>query len=306
MITSLYIPFTDFTINDKDGQRLLYENLVRSGPAYRLIVHESPSWIEIKSQIFWDRALEIIPSQRAEEYKEIVRRFFSPVTEATPYYTVSGTKYPTANLTSDLRRALSYILIAHDYKARIYEDDILEHSTLSNQLIRNQKVFSEEAISRVKFVESLIAGYQRDSISALSVNNDPRIFKDVMDLLSKEKVKALSDMNHRFGVLNVRKDLLKREIQTLLTQIIKDEWFPYVAQVVGLALSYYVDSGFMARSLNLLSGIAAKALSKYDFREYAPPIQSPNLFRLLNSKGISFFSYKPFNSDFNFFLPPRP
>lgn len=118
MATSLYIPFTDFIINDKDGQKLLYENLVQSGPAYKLIVHESTAWLEIKNQMFWHEALEIIPNKKAEEYKELVYRFFSPVTEAAPYVIIGQEKYPTANLTADLRRVLSYVLIAHDYKSK--------------------------------------------------------------------------------------------------------------------------------------------------------------------------------------------
>lgn len=115
--TSLYIPFVDFQINDMDGQKILYENLVESGPAYKLIVHESPSWLEIRDKM--PGMIQIISGEEAENYKQIVNKFFSPITEAAQYYIVNNNKVPMENLTIDLRRALSYILIAHDYKARI-------------------------------------------------------------------------------------------------------------------------------------------------------------------------------------------
>jgi len=192
-------------------------------------------------------------------------------------------------------------------KARIYEDDILKQKyTLSAQLKKNNKVFSEEAISRVEFVENLIKGYKTDSVSTLSVNRDPRIFGDIMKLLDKEEVKMLSEKNYLFGVLNAKKDILKREIQELLTQIVKNEWFPYVAQATGLALSYYPDLESVRGALVFLTGLGAKVLSKYDFREYTPPVQSPELFELeKNAKGINLFSYTPFNYEISFFLPPR-
>jgi hypothetical protein len=294
-------------MNDKDGQRLLYENLVQSGPAYKLIVHESPAWLEIKNEMFWHEAVEIIPDKKAEEYKQLVNKFFQPITDAVPYYTVGNQRHPTMNLITDLRRALSYILIAHDYKARIYEDDILKQEyTLSDLLKRNREAFSEEAISRVEFVENLIKGYQTDNVPTLSINKDPRIFNDIMDLLSKEEIKLLSDKNYLFGILSVKKDILQREIRELLTKIVKNEWFPYVAQATGLALSYYPNFGPMEKSLSFLAGLGAKILSKYDFSEYAPPIQSPRLLELeKNPKDINFFSYTPFNYEVSIFVPLR-
>ena len=309
MATSLYIPFTNFEINDKDGQILLYENLVQSGPAYKLIVHESPAWLKIKDQMFFHETLEIITNKKAEEYKKIVNEFFSPITEAIPYYEIGNEKHPPANLTTDLRRALSYILIAHDYKARIYEDSILKYNTHLSQLLEKYKeVFSEEAILNVRFVENLLKGYKMDSVSTLSVNNDPRIFRDIMDLLDKAEVKTLSERNHLFGVLAVKKDMLKREIKERLTQIVKNEWFPYVAEFTGLILSYHPDFGLVEKSLSFLSGLGARILGKYDFREYAPPIQSPRLFELEKSNGINVFTYEPFNYHYGIFnarIPTR-
>lgn len=305
-MSSLYIPFIDFVINDEDGHKVLYENLVQSGPAYTLIVHESPVWLEIKDEMPWPEMIEIISNKKAQEYKQIVNRFFSPITEATPYYIIGGKKHPAKNLTTDLSRALSYILIAHDYRARIYEDDILRCDFMLSRLLEeNKKTFSEECVFRVEFVENLIRGYQKDSVSTLSVNKDPRIFNDLMNLLSKEETKMLSEKNYLFGTLSVKKDILKREIQELLTQIVKNEWFPYIAQAAGVALSYHPDLSSVEKILSLLAGAGAKILSKFDFREYAPPIQSPRLFEPVSSRDMNFFSYTPFNYEFAFFAPPK-
>ena len=69
-----------------------------------------------------------------------------------------------------------------------------------------------------------------------------------------------------------------------------------------LALSYYPDLRSVEKILGFLAGVGAKILSRYDFREYAPPIQSPRLFEPVNSNGINFFSYKPFNYEVTFFV----
>lgn len=300
MKTSLYLPFTDFKINGLEGEKILYENLVQSGPAYKLIVHESTSWEEIKDKMPRAEMIEILPNKRAQEYKEVVNKFFSPITEAARYYVIEDKKYPMENLTLDLRRALSYILIAHDFKARIYEDDILKPIELS-EILKRQNVFSEEAIQRVEFVENLIRAYQKDSVSALSVNRDARIFKDLMDLLDKEEIQILSEKDQLFGVIKVQKDMLKREIKERITQVIRNEWFPYLTETAAMALSYVFNIGAMEKALRLLTRVGAKVLSRYDFREYAPPIQSPDLFELVKDSEFT-FSYTPFNYEVKIFI----
>jgi hypothetical protein len=208
-------------------------------------------------------------------------------------------------LTLKLRRALSYILIAHDFKARIYEDDILEPARARFELsetLKKSGVFSEEAIQRVKFVESLIKGYRKDSINTLSVNRDARIFNDLMDLLDKIEIQTLSEKNYLFGVVKAQKDILKREIKERITQIIKNEWFPYlIERATELVLSYVHNLGQMEKALVFLSEVGAKILSKYDFREYAPPVQSPDLFELVKDFEFT-FSYTPFNYEVKVFV----
>jgi len=286
MKTKIYIPFLNFIINRKEGLSILYENLVQSGPAYKLIVHESREWLNIKDKLPNSGMIEIISDKKAEEYKETVNRYFSPILEAGDYKDMF-------NMTMDLRQALSYILIAHDYKARIFEDMILKRKLdLSNKLDSN--TYSEEAINRVKFVEHLLKGYMKDNVETLSINKNPKIFQDLSKLLNMEKIKLLSEKNHKFGILNVKKDILKNEIKNLITDIIKHEWFPYYAQVIPLSLCYIFSQLDMEPALTFITALGTKVLSKYDFREYAPPIQNPALFELSEGPSAS-FKYNLFN-----------
>jgi hypothetical protein len=302
MLTSLYIPFTDFVINDLDGQKILYENLVQSGPSYRLIVHDSPAWWEIRDKMCFSEGLRIISEKEAAHYIEISKKFFSPITEAAPYYEIKGQRFPMSNLTTDLRRALLYILIAHDHGARIYEDDILRlDSSVVEILKRNSETFSQEALSRAEFVEKLLAGYQRDSINTLSVNCDARIFSDLMKLLENEEIKELSSLNYLFGKLNVEKNWIKREIKQKLTEIVQNSKFEYLVKGVALGLSYHPDLESVGKILMFLSEVGAKILSRFDLKEYSPPIEDPQLFKYANLNGINTFSYKPFDYDLSFF-----
>ncbi len=305
MKTSLYLPFVNLQINDEMGEKILYENLVQSGPAYKLVVHESPSWLEIKDNMPDSEMIEVLSEKKAQEYKDAVSRFFSPITETSPTCLINGKIEFTENLTMDLRRALSYILIAHDHKARIYEDDILElELNLSDILIRSG-VFAEDAVKRVELVENLIKGYKKDIIETISVNKDPRIFHDLMDLLDEQEIKALSEGNYLFGFIGVEKDVLKRDVNQKITNVIKNKYLPYLSGGAALALSYILSLRDLEGVLALLAGLGTEILSGYDFREYAPPVQDPQLFRLGKSpSGV--FSYQPFNYDFKIAITKLP
>ena len=311
MTTSLYIPFTEFVINNEDGQKILYENLVQSGPAYKLIVHESPSWLEIKDKMPKRDMVEILSDKKAQEYKGLVDRFFSPVSDNFKYYEANGRIELTENLTLELRRALSYILIAHDFKARIYDHTIIGYtSKLSDRLLNTNKkegkdIFPEEGIKRVKFVENLISGYKTESIPTLSINKDPRIFHDLMDLLDKEEIRMLSEKNQLFGVPKVVKDILVRDIQEGITQIMKHQWFPYLTKAAAITISIIYSESDMDRILIHLSEGGAKLLSRFDFRKVAPPFQDPQLFEYGKADTVS-LSYKPFNYDYKILIPKAP
>ena len=82
--TKLYLPYTDFTINDKQGEQRLLDALISNGPAYKVIVHESDEWHRIKDELLLGDRVEIISSKEADQIKEKVDRFFSPVIEDIP------------------------------------------------------------------------------------------------------------------------------------------------------------------------------------------------------------------------------
>jgi len=197
----------------------------------------------------------------------------------------------TANLFSCYQRALSCFLIAHKYKARIYDEDILTCNLNLSSNLRPNKI-PEDAILPVEFVERLAAGYKTDSIPTLSVNNNCDILKEYYRILSKTDVQNLSKQNYRFGVLNVNKQLLKLELRDKLTEIVQDSWTPLFVDGAMIPLSYLTQD--YTPWIDMLANAGLKILSYYDLREYAPPIQNPQLYQYTHS-GSAVLSYEPFN-----------
>jgi hypothetical protein len=305
MKTTLYLPILDFTINDANGELALYKTLVQSGPSYKLVVHESPQWHKICEEIAGFEDIIILSQKDADHYKDLANKFFSPITEeASPYYFVDGQTRPIANLTSDLRCALSWILIAHDYKARIYDDEIFDVNPNVSSSLQSSGGFSDEAINRAKFVENLLAGYQKNSVDTLSVNKDPEILTKLMNIMDKEEIKDLSCLNYKFGELRAEKNKLKRDVEQKLTEIIKNEWFPEMVGLAAVGISYYPNLATVGPAIGALSAIGAKVLSRFDFREYSPPIEDVNLFTFARPQadGVVTSSYKSFNREYSFFV----
>ena len=50
MKTKLYLPYTDFKINDKQGEKILLESLIVNGPAYKIVVHENDEWQRLQDE----------------------------------------------------------------------------------------------------------------------------------------------------------------------------------------------------------------------------------------------------------------
>lgn len=351
MTSSLYVPLSHFEIlkpHKEEGLKLIYENLVQSGPAYKLVVHDSPEWVALKDKLPWPEMIEIIPNRKAEEYVKTAHEFVVPIMsslgvykrfatdgikfaiEGTPEFDALArdhtsqykTKYGTVAIEgtpdshiiiklNQYRKFLTYLLIAHDYSARILKvgfgwDDSFhlfpEKEQLSadlgskqnRQLKEREKNLSEDDKSRVNFIEGMVNGYEKDAIPTLTVNRDARIFNDLMDLLEKEEVKALSQENSRYNLARVKKSFLKRKIRVLIGDVVKNEWFPYLAGGVSLSLSYFASLNDIEKVLSFLTGLAAKALSKYDFREFAPAIQSGDLFKMASVDGEGIIRIKEF------------
>jgi hypothetical protein len=302
-LTGLYIPLTDFKIKEQDGFKILYNHLIKSGPAYRLIVHESNEWYKIKDQIENPEQIIILDSKEANHYKELSLDFFAPITQAAPYYKdEKGNKCSMLNLAMDLRRALSYILIAHDYKARIYDDDILDYFNPIGGLEQNH--FSEDSLNRVRFVDCLLKGYKKSNIPSISVNQNNSDFKTVRQLLESIEIRELSLLNYCFGEVQIRKNLLVDQVRDKVEAILHNSWFPYVLSGATLGLSYCLNLADIRPALIFLAGISGHALGKIKFEEYIPPIEDPKLFALdaSGSMGLISYSSRSFNNEYTFLI----
>jgi hypothetical protein len=278
----------------------LYDSLIQSGPAYRLIVHESQTWNEIRDQIENPEQIIILSEKEANHYKELSLDFFAPITQAAPYYEDNEGKKSMLNLTMDLRRALSYILIAHDYKARIYGDEILDYFNPIDGLPENP--FSEDSLNRVRFVDCLLKGYKKDRISSISFNQNNDDLKTVRKILEKIEIKELSFLNYSFGEIQVRKNLLVDQVKDKVEAIFHNSWFPYVLSGATLGLSYYFSLADIRPALVFLAGVGGHALGKIKFEEYVPPIQDSKLFSLGANRGLTTYSSRSFNNEYTFLI----
>ncbi len=209
----------------------------------------------------------------------------------------------TSNLISDLSRALSYILIAYDYKARIYEDDILEYYNPIKSLEAGG--FPEDCLNRVRFVDGLLKGYTKTDVSTVYLNRDKADLDNVKKILAQTEMYTLSTLNYQFGEIVVDKKVLTRGITENIEVVLKNEWFPYVIASGVLGLSYFYGLEHVEPILSFLAGAGAKVLSKVNFKEYIPPIQDPNRYSLMSGAGMASFSSQSFNDEYMFLIPKR-
>lgn len=290
--TKLYLPYTDFTINDKQGEQRLIEALISNGPAYKVIVHESDEWHRIKDELLVGDRVEIISSKEAGQIKEKVDRFFSPVIEDIPYLkNGNGNRFPSENMTVELRRVLSYIVIANKKKAWIYENEIIKDSLEEiGYIINNQKYINDEGLNRVKALRDLLQSYTYEAIKYLSVSDNKNIAHDFFDFMDDSLAKELSVSNFNFGI--IKKDIgkLKRDVEEKVTAILESSKFPYLVGGTGLLTSLVGADTIMSIVLSA-AGIIQHALRDVDLREYAPPMARENLFTLRGDRELFSFSY---------------
>ena len=290
--TKLYLPYTDFTINDKQGEQRLLEALISNGPAYKVIVHESEEWHRIKDELLLGDQVEIISSKQADQIKEKVNRFFSPVIEDIPYLKDgNGNPVPSENMTVELRRVLSYIMIASKKKAWIYEDEIIKDSLEEiGYIIDNQKYITGEGLNRVKALRDLLQSYNYEEIKHLAVSDNKSIAHDFFDFMDDSLAKELSESNFNFGI--IKKDIgkLKRDVNDNVTAILQSSKFPYLSGGMGF-LTSLVGADTVVSIVLSAAGIIQHALRDVDLREYAPPMARENLFTLQGDRELFSFSY---------------
>jgi hypothetical protein len=291
--TSLYLPFKDFKINEKDGNPFIYKSLIENGPSYKLIVHESESWLSIKEKMPKGDMIEIIEKKDEEKYLDVVNNYFKPIIETIPQgYDINGKRYPPRQLTSDLNRALSYIYIASKYNARILDDDFFNMDmTLSEKLPEN--VFSEDSINRIKLIENLLSGYKKVNVTTLSSKETFDDYANLMNLLDDELVKKLSGINYAFGLIETKKDELIRDISVIATEIFSTDMFQWIV-LAPFVIITLVDAPKYYETLSYFGGLTATLLRGHDFRKYAPPIIPKAIISYIEfDQGL--FSLNPFN-----------
>ena len=301
MKTTLYLPFKNFLINNKDGTTVIYESLIRNGPSYNLVVHESESWNQLRDSLPDKKIIKIISKKEEEIILESTDRYFSSITERIPYIEINGEKHPPKQLTTDFNRALSYFYIGHRYKARILDDDFISNVNLGLSNTLKEKKFSEEDVQKIALIEGLISGYKKEEVSTLSVNNDKRIINDLLNLLEVDEIKTLSELNYNYGLISVKKDQLTRNVKELITDILQKEYLKYIIKAPFLIASFYTSSKYLF-ALSFTGDILSNFLKGCDFREYAPPIDcDPIINNFSIEEGLYMYEY--FNNKAHVFYP---
>jgi hypothetical protein len=295
-LTSLYIPLTKFSINNEDGFNILYNNLIQSGPAYRLIVHDSPSWHEIRDKIQNPEEIVILDEKKAEYYKQASLDFFAPVTEDCPVINRSdGQVFLTANLLSDMRRALAHILIACDYKARILEEDFFDYD---NPLVTLTQIgVPDDCVNRVRVVDNLLKGYYQTNVPTVFMNRDKVEIENLKKALMSTEMQTLSTLNYKFGEIVSNKQVLIRDIAVSIKDILRSPWFTIVLNGGAIGLSYCLGLSQLEGTLTLMSTIGATALSQIKLKEYVPPIQEPPSLYSLAKSGTFSSQTQTFNDE---------
>ena len=121
----------------------------------------------------------------------------------------------------------------------------------------------------------------------------------LLDLLDHSEIQALSEKNESFSRLSVEKDILMRDIRELLTEIVRNDWTPLLVQA-PMGLGFVENTAPKYWPLySILMGVGVKLVKDYDFREKAPPIQKPLMYRIPMQNGV--WTYTWFNYEFSFY-----
>lgn len=304
MKTKLYLPYTGFSINEKSGEEKIARALLGNGPAYKIVVHESPGWRKVQEEVLTKDFVEIIDEKESEQIKEECNKFFSPVTEllvdTKKVVVKDGTKWPLPPkfITVELRRALSYIIIGNRKKAWIYGDECITDALDQIDTILanvNEIGICEEGVKRVNALKNLLNSYTTQEIDQLSETRDAQIGHYFFDILDNAKVKELSEYNFRFGIEpEIRK--LKRDVKNMVTVALQNLKHPYLIGSLGVLACVDRQAAIIPPAFCVLG----HALRNVDFREYAPPMKKEDLLSII--PGVHTFSYNYFNEAYPFYV----
>lgn len=271
MKTKLYLPYTDYKINDKQGEQILLEALIANGPAYKIVAHENDEWHRIQDEdILSGDWIEIITKEEAEKIKEEVEMFFIPAIEGMM---VDDPNYdfpvPADNIIYGLKKALSYIMIANKKKAWIYGDEIIEDAKNDVRWFKiNKKHIDPEGYDRTIAFNDFIESYESNNLNHLSMIHNPNISHDFFDLVDDTLVKDLSEKGFNFGALGHKYNILERDIKQTVTDIIQSKKIPYLIRGAGILASCHGDPSVGSFISSL--GIISHKLRNVDVT-YSPP-----------------------------------
>lgn len=235
--------------------------------------------------------------KKADYYRQASLDFFAPVTEGCPVIDRSdGQRFLTANLLSDMRQALSHILIACDYGARVLEEDFFDYDNPITALM--QVGVPDDCINRVEIVDNLLKGYYKTNIPTVFMSRGQEEIANLKKVLLQSEMQTLSTLNYKFGEVTVNKQVLVRDIKESIGVALKSSWLPHAIGAATLGLSYVAGLGSIQDSvLALLAGGGATALSKINWKEYVPPIQEPPAWFSLGNSDNLVFSSQTFNDE---------
>jgi hypothetical protein len=278
-------------IDRKIASRRIYDSIMESGPSYKLIVHESPTWLSIKDELSNKNLIEIISKKKGQEYIEIVDRYFAPVSEIGQIKVNGTVKDLAYNLIINHRKYLTYLLIAQEHSARI--GDLVSPSIelISKSLEASGDLFSEEAIIKTKFVETIINSYNLLNIPSFSTNGKIENFNELQSILDNEKIKFYSEMNYRFCYYKSRKDALIHQLRDVGTEILQDKLLPLFLISTFTPLRYFEGTPNYFYLLQTFTGILALFLRDQDFRLKAPPFQKLNYWDIDDSGALSYTQF---------------
>jgi hypothetical protein len=300
MRTSLYLPFEGIVINGVKGENFLLHYLLRTGPTYRIVVHESEEWLkQTESPLYGDR-INIIPKKEFNRYTEISENFFLPIIEGMKYIERNGEKFPPMNLIFDLSRALFLIMMGNKYKARIYETVFMDFALNKISIIERYKEdIPEEGYERAMHLKTYLTSYKQFNESGFATNTSYDIHKDFRELLFNEEVQAISEEGYKLGLIGVNLDKTLFNIREKVTKFLHSNKLPWLSGTLYGLLCLGASDPRLA-TLTPTVALLSKEIQGLDLREYAPPIEIPRM----HFEGSVMF--QPVNQKFSFFKRAPP
>jgi len=299
--TNVYLPYLNFKLDEKNGEKTLIEYFMANGPTDNIVVHDNEEWRRIKDNKLIGDWIDIIEEKEMEEARMEALKFFAPLYEGIPYVTDGNDNKLAPNmLVRQCSRMLSYIILSHKHNAWIYCKNLIIECNNELRNIKNQAEYlSEEGIERIGYFDNFINSYHFDEIKQLTVAEDAKTFDKFYDAFDDAMISQLSNTNYNFGVLKYRFDKLKRDVNYYVTEICNSEETSYFIEGCGTLASVLLKREEIEMLTKIISYLS-KYLRGVDLNEYAPPIKQEDWFWTNYAK---LFELKYFNDVLTIKIP---